>query len=264
VARTGSSSSIHAALAWKSRQIPARAKRERSGSAGADSALSKGTAAAKKQLSRHKTTAKSSPSDALGELRAIAVVFPERDGSDPAIAQLWAQRRVADLLTELRIEGVRDSLVEEIVEIANQFGIVTPYTAYLAEEPDMAFRDDRAAFDAVVEQSQELAAAPASGKDAVGRAEALDELREGEIIASGQSSRVLGAHTFYLVGDTWTRDDFEPDTETPEVEVGSAEFLALIAEVPEMAEVAALGERVITLGPDGWIAIVWPDVEAAG
>ena len=192
------------------------------------------------------------------------VVFPERDGSDPAIAQLWAQRRVADLLTELRIEGVRDSLVEEIVEIANQFGIVTPYTAYLAEEPDMAFRDDRAAFDAVVEQSQELAAAPASGKDAVGRAEALDELREGEIIASGQSSRVLGAHTFYLVDDTWTRDDFEPDTETPEVEVGSAEFLALIAEVPEMAEVAALGERVITLGPDGWIAIVWPDVEAAG
>ena len=53
------------------------------------------------------------------------------------MAQLWAQRRVADLLTELRIEGVRDSLIEEIVEVATQFGIVTPYTAYLAEEPEM-------------------------------------------------------------------------------------------------------------------------------
>ncbi len=71
------------------------------------------------------------------------VVFPERDEDDPAVAQLWAQRRVADLLTELRIEGVRDSLVEEIVEVASRFGIVTPYTAYLAEEPEMAFDRDR-------------------------------------------------------------------------------------------------------------------------
>ena len=57
------------------------------------------------------------------------VVFPERDEDDPTVAHMWAQRRVADLLTELRLEGVRDSLVEEIVEVANQFGIVTPYTA---------------------------------------------------------------------------------------------------------------------------------------
>jgi hypothetical protein len=34
--------------------------------------------------------------------------------------------------------------VEEIVEIASQFGIVTPTPPTLAEEPDMAFRDDAA------------------------------------------------------------------------------------------------------------------------
>jgi Ca-activated chloride channel family protein len=191
------------------------------------------------------------------------VFFPERDDEDPAIAQLWAQRRVADLLTELRIEGVRDSLVEEIVEIASQFGIVTPYTAYLAEEPDMAFRDDRAAFDAVMEQSEALAAAPASGKDAVGRAEELEALREGQIVLGGERSNVVGAHTFYLVDETWTRDDFEPGTEAPEVAVGSDEFLTLIAEAPEVAEAASLGERVVTLGPDGWITLVWPEVDAS-
>ena len=189
------------------------------------------------------------------------VVFPDEDDADPAIAQLWAQRRVADLLTELRVEGARDSLIREIVEIANQFGIVTPYTAYLAEEPDMAFRDDRA-FDALTAQSEELAAAPAAGKDAVDRAEALDELRQGGVIAGGQSSRVMGAHTFYLVDGTWTRDDYEPGTEAPEVEVGSAEFRTLVAGSPEIAEAAALGERVVTLGPDGWITIAWPEVDA--
>jgi hypothetical protein len=30
-----------------------------------------------------------------------------------------------------------------------------------------------------------------------------------------------------------------------------------------VAEAAALGERVTTLGPDGWITLVWPEVDAA-
>ena len=184
------------------------------------------------------------------------VEFPERDGSDPTVAQLWAQRRVADLLTELRIEGPRDSLVEEIVDVATRFGIVTPYTAYLAEEPDMAFHRE-AAWQAV----DEAAAAPASGADAVGGASALEELREGELRLGGRTARVLGAHSYYLVEGTWTRDDYEPGTDAPEVEVGSDAFTALIADDPEIAEAAALCERVIVRGPDGWVTIVWPDAE---
>ena len=84
------------------------------------------------------------------------VFFPAQDGADPTVAQLWAQRRVADLLTELRIEGARDSLVAEIVEVATQFGIVTPYTSYLAEEPEMAFRDDLAADSIALEANAAL------------------------------------------------------------------------------------------------------------
>jgi Ca-activated chloride channel family protein len=189
------------------------------------------------------------------------VDLPEREESDPAIAQLWGQRRVADLLTELRLEGPRDSLIEEIVDVANQFGIVTPYTAYLAEEPDMAFERGMA-LDAVAEEAEAFAAAPASGRKAVVTADAVGELREGNVVLGGERSRVVGSHTFYLVDETWTRDDYESDTEAPEVEVGSDEFRQLIAEAPEIAEAAALGERVVTLGPDGWITIVWPDVDA--
>ena len=169
--------------------------------------------------------------------------------------------RIADLLTELRIEGTRDSLIEEIVEIANQFGIVTPYTAYLAEEPDMDFfADDAIAAGAVAEGAEALAAAPASGEKAVRRATELNDLREGKADLGTASSQALGSHTFYLVDGAWTRDDFEEGTDAPEVEVGSAEFLALIAQDPGLADAAALGERVVTEGPDGWITITWPNI----
>ncbi|MFV2064004.1 MAG: VWA domain-containing protein [Chloroflexota bacterium] len=188
------------------------------------------------------------------------VFFPEEDDSDPTIAQLWAQRRVADLLTELRIEGARDSLIEAIVDIANQFGIVTPYTSYLAEEPELAFRDD----DLLLERFRLEAdsAAPTSGQNAVQKASSVEELREGNLVLGGERSRVLGAHSYYFIDGTWTRDGYEADLDAPEVLVGSDEFAELIAESPEIAEAAALGERVIVLGPDGWITIVWPDVES--
>lgn len=186
------------------------------------------------------------------------VFFPAEDDSDPTIAQLWAQRRVADLLTELRIEGARDSLIEEIVEVATQFGIVTPYTSYLAEEPEMAFRQEFAAD----ELAAEADAAPAAGQSAVRKASAVEDLREGNLILGGETSRVLGAHSYYFVEDTWARDGYEPGTDAPEVLVGSDAFKDLIAEAPEIAEAAALGERVVVLGPDGWVTIVWPDVEA--
>ena len=185
------------------------------------------------------------------------VELPDRDGDDPTIAQLWAQRRVADLLTELRIEGVARSLIEEIVDIATRFGIVTPYTAYLAEEPEMAF--DRAAARQVVDEF--AAAAPSSGEDAVGAAADLESLREGRLDLGSTGTRVLGAHSFYLVDGTWYRDGYEQGTDAPEVVVGSAAFAALIEAAPGAAEAAALGERVVTEGPDGWVTIVWPEAE---
>ena len=196
------------------------------------------------------------------------VVFPERDTSDPAVSQLWAQRYVADLLTELRIEGVRESLVQDVVEIANQFGIVTPYTAYLAEEPDarrlFAPDADDVAFEMALDEAETLAAAPSSGQAAVEQAQAVSKMRQNSVVsrdgAVPPASEVVGAHTYYLVDGTWTRDDYEADTEAPDIEVGSAEFLELIAEDPSLADAAALGERVVTEGPDGWVTIVWPNV----
>jgi hypothetical protein len=100
---------------------------------------------------------------------------------------------------------------------------------------------------------------------AVDRAKAVDDLRAGNTTSAapgGEAVQRLGSHAYYLVEGAWTRDDYEAGIDTPEVTVGSAEFLALIGQSQEIAEAAALGERVITLGPDGWVTLVWPEVEA--
>ena len=188
------------------------------------------------------------------------LTLPERDLAEAAVAQLWAQRRVADLLTELRIEGPRESLVEEIVAIATRFGIVTPYTSYLAEEPVLSLGSGEQAVRSVTE----AAGAPTSGEAAVAGADSLESLRDGDFAAGGERIRVLAAHSYILVDGTWIESAYDGTADAPEVAVGSAAFAELLAAQPELAGAAALGERVLVNSKDGWVTLVWPDAEAGG
>ena len=50
--------------------------------------------------------------------------------------RLWATRRVGYLLDEIRLHGESAELRDEVTELARQYGIVTPYTAYLIVEDE--------------------------------------------------------------------------------------------------------------------------------
>ena len=147
------------------------------------------------------------------------VSFPERAYGDPTVAQVWAQQRIADLLTELRLEGARDSLIAEIVEIATRFGIVTPFTSFLAEEPELAF-DQEEAEDELADAAD---AAPASGQAAVGAASEIEALRAGDLDTGTDVLRVVGDRSFVVRDGVWTDTDYDGE-ETVEHVVGSADF----------------------------------------
>jgi Ca-activated chloride channel family protein len=52
------------------------------------------------------------------------------------IPRLWATRRVGYLLDEIRLHGENAELRDEVTVLARQYGIVTPYTAYLITEDE--------------------------------------------------------------------------------------------------------------------------------
>jgi Ca-activated chloride channel family protein len=60
--------------------------------------------------------------------------FPEvREGTD-YIASLWASRKIGYLLDQIRLHGKSDELVQEIVDLSTKYGILTEYTAFLADD----------------------------------------------------------------------------------------------------------------------------------
>ena len=62
--------------------------------------------------------------------------FPEESADHEFIPRLWATRRVGILLDEIRLHGENAELRDEVTELARQYGIVTPYTAYLIVEDE--------------------------------------------------------------------------------------------------------------------------------
>lgn len=60
--------------------------------------------------------------------------FPERTASDTGkdfVEPLWARRKVGFLLDQIRVNGEKKELIDEVVLMAKRYGIATPYTSHL-------------------------------------------------------------------------------------------------------------------------------------
>ncbi|MCK4851413.1 MAG: hypothetical protein KAT11_08680, partial [Phycisphaerae bacterium] len=50
------------------------------------------------------------------------------------VERLWAVRRVGFLLDEIQLHGKNEEVIDEIVRLSRDYGIMTPYTSFLADE----------------------------------------------------------------------------------------------------------------------------------
>jgi Ca-activated chloride channel family protein len=64
--------------------------------------------------------------------------FPARSARNDFLPRLWATRRVGWLMEQIRTNGEQKELTDEIVDLGTRYGIVTPYTSYLALENNFA------------------------------------------------------------------------------------------------------------------------------
>lgn len=60
--------------------------------------------------------------------------FPLNTDRNDFLPRLWATRRVGWLMEQIRTNGEQKELTDEIVDLGTRYGIVTPYTSYLALE----------------------------------------------------------------------------------------------------------------------------------
>jgi Ca-activated chloride channel family protein len=60
------------------------------------------------------------------------LTFPEKSAGDhDFVEHLWARRKVGYMLDQIRANGEKKELVDEVLALAKRYGITTPYTSYL-------------------------------------------------------------------------------------------------------------------------------------
>ena len=198
--------------------------------------------------------------------------FPLRTDANDYLPRLWATRRVGWLMEQVRSNGEQKELRDEIVDLGTRYGIVTPYTSYLALEDarvSSVFRyqqavPGRAATGGGLGNLNSPNAAPspgspkmkaaeiATGIDAVQQSkmqrEQQDQIRLKDNTRTDAVKRIAGK-TFYLIDGVWTDSEFKAESRLPETVIvfGSDEYFALLNQNPKLGSYFSLGEKVVVV-----------------
>ena len=190
--------------------------------------------------------------------------FPLRDDSNDFLPRLWATRRVGWLMEQIRTNGEATELRDEVVDLGTRYGIVTPYTSFLALEPGAITTDSVMRINGAAGRGRALgnAAPPAPASAAQARVmTGTLGVRESKRARSQQDAerfdkdslsaavRTVGGKTFYLREGVWTDAEFKADAKLPEtlLKFGSDEYFTLLTKKPRLGDFFALGEKVIVV-----------------
>jgi Ca-activated chloride channel family protein len=190
--------------------------------------------------------------------------FPLREDGNDFLPRLWATRRVGWLMEQIRSNGEAAELRDEVVDLGTRYGIVTPYTSYLALEPGAGPQNNIVIDGASAGRGREFgnAAPPPPAKAAEARvmtgtlgvreskrARSQQEAERFDKDSLSAAVRTVGGKTFYFRDDVWTDAEFKSESKLPEttLKFGSDEYFALLSQKPRLGDFFALGEKVIVV-----------------
>ena len=184
--------------------------------------------------------------------------FPDRERDQGFVARLWATRRVGQLLEEIRLKGENEELKDEIVALAKEFGLVTPYTSYLVREEEMMadvfqrFQDASGVIqldEVVITEAPREAMKQATGAASVAASRDIRAMQEAEAALPQQATTgliaVQGQLLYQSPDSAWVAVDFDPEhDEVVQIKFASEAYFTFLRLYPEAAEFAKLGNQM--------------------
>ena len=187
------------------------------------------------------------------------VTFPERDSKNDFLPRVWATRKVAYLLDEIRLNGENKELVNEIKDLGTTFGIVTPYTSFLVledeaqgfESPSPADREDLDMMAGTGMLKEER------GGFALKSSEAVRDMKEKSVVETPKlmSIKQVGDRTFFLRDKIWIDTEYAEGAKTLDLSFNSDAYWKFVSGNPDAGKFLALGQRVIFAYNGTWYRI---------
>jgi Ca-activated chloride channel family protein len=181
----------------------------------------------------------------------------EQTGAD-YVQQLWAARKAGALSSDVRLHGPNPEIVSELKRLALRYGILTEYTSYLVQEPNVVARP--MPLQAPAPEAQ-------AGEGAVRRSEAARKLASSfnleTVVVTGSAaadsiavaergkvtrSQRVGGRVFAWRDSTWTDIAHGDSLRVVNVAAFSDAYFALLRALPELVQAATLEPAVLVAG----------------
>jgi Ca-activated chloride channel family protein len=187
--------------------------------------------------------------------------FPIRSDENNFLPRLWASRRVGWLLEQIRANGETKEVKDEVVDLGTRYGLVTPYTSYLATDGSMAnVRRDVPMARRLESSARQKMAAP-SGSDAVGisvqqnsmqsnvRAAVAESDIDNVLVRNTSNNQFIGNRNFVNESGVWVDAEYSETSRLPvtTIRFASDEYFALIEKERSIGQYLSLGEQVTVI-----------------
>jgi len=200
-----------------------------------------------------------------GRDESFQTTLVDREGDARYIEQLWAARKAGALSREIRMRGQTRELIDALKQLALRYGILTEYTAYLVQEPNVVTRG-------ALEERARMAPAAAprdqAGAGAVAQASRQDSMRSAfnlqAVVVTGVNAAELdevrrarsginptqrvGGRLFIWRDSTWTDLSHGDSLRVVSVAPYSDAYFALLRAMPDLGQAAALEPAVLVAG----------------
>jgi len=177
--------------------------------------------------------------------------FPEENKKNDFIPGIWAMRKIGYLMNEIRLNGEKRELVDEIVLLSKEYGILTPYTSYLILENEADY-ERWGISDAAAPEMRSRGKAYSGamdkkvGAESVSSALDIKAMKEGETEQSPVTETVkrVSGKTFYLKDGAWIDADYREKMRVKSVKLFSQKYFDLLRKNPEIGKYFAVGKNV--------------------
>lgn len=189
--------------------------------------------------------------------------FPLRNENNEFLPRLWASRRVGWLIEQIRFNGETKELRDEVIELGTRYGLVTPYTSYLATDGSVVnVTAGNRSFSGLL-MSPPAKMAERSGADAVQMSvqqnsmqvnssvarEKKKDAKERILIDNTQYNQFFANKNFTNQSNVWVDSEYSATAKLREINVtfASEEYFRLAASNPELARYFSLGEELVVV-----------------
>ncbi|HTI06401.1 MAG TPA: VIT domain-containing protein [Gemmatimonadales bacterium] len=202
-----------------------------------------------------------------GRQEEFTTTFADRENDDARyIEQLWAARKVGALSRDIRLHGQTREIMDALKQLALRYGILTEYTSYLVQEPNVALRRQ---FEDRVMQAPAPAPSAQAGAGSVSVATRDRSMAESDNLAAAQEqmrgdlsgfdatrrahaginpTQRVGGRLFILRDSTWTDLGHGDSLHVVSIAPYSDAYFALLKALPDLREAAALEPSVLVAG----------------